>query len=206
MPGSPDNKHPNALAAAPEQEVAAKLVHHIRKLQPQVVITHDPIGGYKHPDHIAVHRATLRAFHQAGDPAILPDGLAPYRPQKLYYTILTLWWLRPVIRVLSIFGFNLREFGRNKDIDLIDLASEGPFPTHAVIDFREVADKKTRASACHASQLEGGPPRRGLMGIFSRLIGTRERFMQAYPTPVSGNKSDDLFKGLSIDETIEVVH
>ena len=68
MPGTPDNQHPNALAAQPVDEVAAKVVHYIRLLRPQVVVTHDPIGGYKHPDHIAMHRATVRAFKLASDP------------------------------------------------------------------------------------------------------------------------------------------
>ena len=50
MPGSPDNEHPQALAAAPLDEVAAKVTGYIRELQPQVVLTFDPIGGYRHPD------------------------------------------------------------------------------------------------------------------------------------------------------------
>ena len=55
MPGSEDNHHPLAMAAAPLDEVAAKVTHYIRKLRPQVVLTFDPIGGYRHPDHIAIH-------------------------------------------------------------------------------------------------------------------------------------------------------
>jgi LmbE family N-acetylglucosaminyl deacetylase len=199
MPGSPENDHPNALLAAPEEEVAEKLVCYIRKLRPHIIVTHDPIGGYKHPDHIAVHHAVLRAFHQAADPDFDVQGLPPHQADKLFYTILSLWWLRPLIRILPFFGVNLREFGRNKDIDLIELANEGSFPVHAVINYQAVAEKKVRASACHASQLAGGPPRRGLFGLFSRLIGNREHFMQAYPPVESGPKSQDLFAGIPVD-------
>jgi len=60
MPGSVENSHPRALAAAPLEQVAEKIAHHIRKLGPQVVLTFDPIGGYKHPDHIAVHKAPTK--------------------------------------------------------------------------------------------------------------------------------------------------
>lgn len=197
MPDSPDNEHPEALVAAPVEEVAEKLVRRIRELKPDVVITHDPIGGYKHPDHIAVHKAAVRAFHQAGDPAVEIDSLSPHQPQKLYYNVFSMWWLRPLLRILPLFGVNAREFGRNKDIDLVDLAAEGPFPVHAVIDYRPVAEHKTRASACHASQLDGGPPQRGIMGLFSKLVGMRERFMQAYPQPNSTKKVNDLFNGVS---------
>ncbi|MCJ7585571.1 MAG: PIG-L family deacetylase, partial [Anaerolineales bacterium] len=68
MDGSPDNQHPNALAAQPLDEVAAKVVHYIRELHPRVVLTFDPIGGYRHPDHIAIQKATVRAFEQAANP------------------------------------------------------------------------------------------------------------------------------------------
>ena len=86
MPGAPDNEHPQALIQAPIEEVAEKLTHYIRKLRPQVVITHDPIGGYKHPDHIAVHKATVRAFHAAGEVTVFPNELPLYQPQKLYFS------------------------------------------------------------------------------------------------------------------------
>jgi LmbE family N-acetylglucosaminyl deacetylase len=88
MPGSPDNQHPQALAAQPVAQVAAKIIPFMRKLRPQVVVTFDPIGGYKHPDHIAIHKATVLAFQQASDPAI-DDGQPPYQPAKLYYHVMS---------------------------------------------------------------------------------------------------------------------
>ena len=75
MPGSPDNSHPQALAAQPLDTVAAQVVWYIRTLKPQVVLTFDPIGGYRHPDHIAIQRATVRAFEQAGNPDFAPGVL-----------------------------------------------------------------------------------------------------------------------------------
>ena len=77
MPGSPANNHPDALAAAPLDEVAAKVAQLIRKIRPQVVVTFDPIGGYRHPDHIAIHQATVKAFYAAGDPAVYPAKSRP---------------------------------------------------------------------------------------------------------------------------------
>ena len=69
MPGSEDNRHPRALAAAQVDEVGSRVAQLLRQLRPQVVITADPIGGYGHPDHIAVNRATLLAFELAADPS-----------------------------------------------------------------------------------------------------------------------------------------
>ena len=67
MSGSINNQHPRALAAADLNKVTGEVVHYIRLLRPQVVITFDPIGGYMHPDHIAIQKAAERAFYAAGD-------------------------------------------------------------------------------------------------------------------------------------------
>ena len=124
MPGSPDNSHPQALAAAPLDEVAGKIVGYIRRLQPQVVLTFDPIGGYKHPDHIAIQRATLQAFHLAGDAGYITED-PPFQPQKLYYQVIPKGFLRIAVRLLPLFGRDPRRFGRNADIDLMALVEEG---------------------------------------------------------------------------------
>ncbi len=60
MPGTDDNKHPEALAVAPIDKVSERIVKIIRNLKPDVVVTHDPIGGYRHPDRRrgAVKRTT----------------------------------------------------------------------------------------------------------------------------------------------------
>jgi LmbE family N-acetylglucosaminyl deacetylase len=193
MPGSPDNQHPRALAAAPPDEVAAKVVRLIRQIRPQVVITFDPMGGYRHPDHIAIHRATLAAFHASGDGARFPSGAPPFQPDKLYYHTFDRRFLRVAVRVLRLFGRDPARFGRNADIDLADIASQD-FPTHARVDCREVADVKSRAAACHASQ--GNPPTSGIMGWFFRLAGGRETFMRAHPPAPPNLRETDLFEGI----------
>jgi LmbE family N-acetylglucosaminyl deacetylase len=194
MPGSEDNHHPRALAAAPIDEVAAQVTQLIRRLRPQVVITFDPIGGYRHPDHIAIHRATLAAFEDSGNPARFPDRGQAYQPLKLYYHTFGRRFLRLMVRAMPLFGRDPHRFGRNGDIDLAEIATQD-FPLHAFIDFRQVADAKARAGACHASQ--DGPPTSGLMGLFFRLAGGSETFMRAYPPPPPGLRETDLFEGVS---------
>jgi LmbE family N-acetylglucosaminyl deacetylase len=198
MPGSPDNEHPRALAAAPVEEVAAKVTHYIRRLHPQVVITHDPIGGYKHPDHIAVHQATVNAFHAASDPQSYPSDLPPHTPQKLYFHTFSIPLIRPLMRLLPLLGINPRAVGRNKDIDLEELFSQEPFPIHAVINYRRVADLKEAASACHASQLEGGPGQFKILSWAFRLIGNKDQYMRAHPPFVGRQREKDLFNGLDL--------
>lgn len=193
MPGSPDNRHPRALAAQPIDDVAHRVVCLLRQLKPQVVITFDPIGGYRHPDHIAIQRATLEAFSACGDESRFPDCLPAYTPQKLYYHTFSRAFLRLAVRVMPAFGVNPHKFGRNGDIDLAEVAGED-FPIHARIDFREVAGAKAQATACHASQ--GGPPTSGLLGWAFRLAGGRETFMRVQPPATPRLSEHDLFAGV----------
>jgi LmbE family N-acetylglucosaminyl deacetylase len=197
MPGSPDNEHPQALVAQPAEEVAGRIAEIIRQVRPQVVVTHDPIGGYRHPDHIAVHDATVLAFNQLLEPASAAqaDG---YRPQKLYFNTFQTGFFRWVVRLVRLFGRDPRRWGRNQDIDVVALA-EGPhFPVHALIRYDSVRSQKEAAAACHASQLESGPPQRGPLFWITRLYGARDQFMRAYPEAEAGLKEDDLFAGVDL--------
>ncbi|NUM43117.1 MAG: PIG-L family deacetylase [Anaerolineales bacterium] len=198
MPGTPDNAHPAALVNQPVEAVAARLVHFIRELRPQVIVTHDPIGGYKHPDHIATHHAVLRAFHTAGDASAYPaEPLPPFAPQKLYYTTFPKMWMRLLVWLMPLFGQNPRRFGRNKDIDILSLVEEGDFPIHTRVDYTAVAGIRDAASACHASQLEGGPPRRGLVSWLFRLMRQKDTYMRAHPPAENSLRERDLFEGVS---------
>lgn len=201
MPGSPDNQHPQALVQAPLEVVAGQIASHIRRLKPQVVITFDPIGGYKHPDHIHLHRATVQAFHLAGDPGFTdPESRPPYQPRKLYYQTFSKTMLRVIVRLLRLVGRDPSRFGRNNDIDLQTLVEDGNFPIHAVIDYRDVLAKRDEAAACHASQLGGGPPSGGLIGWVWNQFGGREVYMRAYPEPTAGAREKDLFEGITFPE------
>jgi N-acetyl-1-D-myo-inositol-2-amino-2-deoxy-alpha-D-glucopyranoside deacetylase len=199
MPGSADNANPQALINAPTEIVAGQIVTYIRSLHPQVVITFDPIGGYKHPDHIAIHKATVMAFEQAGKVSYHdPEDLPPYQPQKLYFHLFPKGMLRWGVRFMRLIGRDPRHFGRNGDIDLVDLVDSGEFPVHASVDYRAVQDQKNAASACHESQLGGAPPRNRLMGRLMGMFDGRDYYMRAYPA-VNGKvkvKERDLFEGV----------
>ena len=194
MPGSPDNNHPDALAAAPTDEVARKIAAHIRRLKPQVVITFDPIGGYRHPDHIAIHRATVEAFRMAGDSGLVIEDLEAYAPQKLYFSTFPRGFMRLAVRLLKLIGRDPRHFGKNGDIDLESLA-EVDFPIHAHISISDVLEQKERAAACHSSQLAsmGGI----LARVFQRLMANAETFMRAVPSEPPPTIEKDLFQGVN---------
>lgn len=192
MPGSEDNQHPEAQINAPVADVAAKVVYYIRELKPDVVLTFDPIGGYHHPDHIHIQQATVLAFEKADDASFAPESGTPFKPERLYFHIFPRWFLRIMVSILPIFGKNPRKWGRNGDIDLKAIA-EVRYPTHAKVNITPVMEIKAAAGACHASQ-GGVGMRRGLMGLFTRIFGEHEAYMQAYP-PVNGRSKvkSDLF-------------
>ena len=195
MPGSEDNKHPRALFAQPLEQVVSDVVHYIRLLKPQVVITFDPIGGYRHPDHIAIHNATVGAFQMSGDPNFRPDDLAPYASKKLYFHTMPRTMLRMAVRLMPLMGQNPRQVGVNKDIDLVSIA-EVHFPTHARINYQPVAAIREDASACHASQ-GGGRMIGGPLAHLRRWLGSSETYMRAYPEPQPGMRPEkDLFDGI----------
>ena len=196
MPGSADNHHPNALAAQPVDEVAAKVVHYMRLLRPQVVVTSDPIGGYMHPDHIAIHKATVRAFELVADSNYQSD-LPPFKPEKLYYQTMPKEFLHWAVRLAPLLHMDPRHFGRNHDIDLVAVVKEGDFPTHARINCRSVSKIRDEATACHSSQLgSGGMAQRGPVAFLRRHFGLTETFMRAYPEPGRRLREKDLFEGI----------
>lgn len=195
MPGSDDNRHPNAHVAHPVEEVAGRVVRYIRELKPDIVLTFDPIGGYKHPDHIHIHQATALAFDKADDASFHPEAGAPFQPRALYFQVFPRGFLKWATRLLPLLGKDPTKFGRNGDINLKELA-EVDFPVHARLDIRSVSEVKREAGACHASQ-GGVGMRRGLMGFVTTVFGEHEDYMRAYPPVDTGfTRLRDLFDGI----------
>lgn len=195
MPGSPENQHTRALIQAPIDEVAKKITFFIRQIKPQVILTFDPIGGYKHPDHIAIHQATVKAFGMAADATLKINSYPPHQSDKMYFHIFPRGFFKLVVSLMPLFGKDPSRFGKNGDIDLKSIMAMD-FPTHARINYRKVADKRDRASACHASQ--GGDRQSGyLVTWLMRLFSSNESFMRAYPLPVNKKIERDFFEDIS---------
>jgi mycothiol S-conjugate amidase len=195
MPGMEENRHPEAQINHPIDEVALRVVRYIRELKPDIVLTFDPIGGYKHPDHIHIHKATVLAFERADDPSFHPEAGLPFKPRALYYQVFPRTFLKWMTRLLPLTGKDPTKWGRNGDINLKELA-EIEFPVHVRLDIRSVSEIKRQAGAQHVSQ-GGVGMRRGLMGFVSRVFGEKEDYMRAYP-PVNSRfrRKHDLFDGV----------
>lgn len=140
MPGTPDNTHQEALVQAPVAQVADTVAAFIDAIKPTYVITFPPYGGYGHPDHIAMHHATLVALAQA-----------EWQVPQVYYSTFSTRLLRTIIAVMRVTGRDPRKFGRNGDIDIVRVADEST-PITTVVPCAHVIPAKIAAWQCHASQ------------------------------------------------------
>ena len=146
---------PNALAMAPVDEVAGRMVKIIRELKPDVVITHDSGGGYGHPDHVATHEGDKKAFFAANDPAQYPAAGPPFQPGKLYFLARSRKLMRVMIKLMPLFGRDPRHFGRNGDVDLTRMTGEEA-PIHAIVRLnKQAVEARRKAVASHPSQSTG---------------------------------------------------
>ncbi|QPK79876.1 mycothiol conjugate amidase Mca [Corynebacterium lizhenjunii] len=90
--GDPGNEDMESLlpggcfARKDDDEVAQEMVQVIRNFRPHVIVTYDENGGYPHPDHLMVHRASMIAWEKAGDANYHPELGQAWEPLKLYYS------------------------------------------------------------------------------------------------------------------------
>ena len=193
MQGSVENQHPDCLYQASLEEVERKIVVLIKQYQPQVVVTFDPSGGYCHPDHIKINRATEKAFFSFYEnPANCKN--AHYRPQKLYFHTMPVGKFKYLVKIMPLLGKDPTKFGKNKDIDITQIVAH-EYPIHAVINYSAVEKKRALAAACHASQ-GGGQEANPLLRLMNHFSGKKDTYMRAYPPSAHGWIEKDLFAGI----------
>ena len=196
MAGSPDNEHPASLVQAPMEKVVGKIVASMRSHRPQVVICDNQFGGYGHPDHIKLHQATVQAFQLAGDTTYYPEVGSPWQPQRLYFTAFSPGLLKLLVRLMPLAGKNPHKFGRNQDIDLVQIVS-WETPIHARVDVRPYLAVKDQASACHESQGGGQNSFRWIPQFIQRRYWGSETFTRGVPAPEPGAAIErDLFENV----------
>jgi mycothiol S-conjugate amidase len=197
MRGAPDNLHPQAFIQAPFAQVVRQLVAVMRVVQPQVVVTFNRYGGYGHPDHIMVHRATVAAVPVAGA-AHHVDGYATWEPQKLYYANFGSQWLKVVNAGLHLLGKDPRRVGTNADVNLVEAAAQAGTITTS-IDTHAYQEQKLRAWQCHQSQVGEMAYLLKLPVVLRRRFVAMEHFTRVIPPWQRDHPpEDDLFAGLPL--------
>jgi N-acetyl-1-D-myo-inositol-2-amino-2-deoxy-alpha-D-glucopyranoside deacetylase len=147
-----DNIHDNAFWHADLTQAADHLVTVIREVQPQVLVTYDPFGGYGHPDHIQAHRVAMYAAQLAAVPSYRLDLGAPWEIAKIYWGAMSETRMRASLRALRAAGDTTSFEGMDPD---------GPLPPFvtadenlsAGIDGSAYVEKKMAAMRAYPTQI-----------------------------------------------------
>ena len=172
MAGSDTNQLPEAFWKADLDEVVSKLVAHIRRFRPQVVVTYDANGTYGHPDHIQTHRATVLAVEAAHLRAMYPDAGEPWRVDKLYYTAFPVSEARRAMALAEAAGMKA-PFGDAPPEELA-FATPDEYVT-TTINCADGVGRKRQALLAHHSQIGADFP---LIAIPEEII--REHFASEF--------------------------
>jgi LmbE family N-acetylglucosaminyl deacetylase len=184
------------LDQAPPQEAIARIVAHLRRVRPHVVITFPPDGAYGHPDHIAISQFSSAAIVCAADAAYdgpdhLANGAEPYRVPKFYYKV---WIAEEEELNKSLIG----EIGIPVDgVQRRQVAWER-WAVTTWIDTAAYWKTALQAVSCHKTQLQQYdgflelPPE-----VHQRLWGSPQGFYRVYSMFNGGRQVErDLFEGL----------
>jgi LmbE family N-acetylglucosaminyl deacetylase len=102
-----------------EAVVLEKIVHAIRELRPQIIITFGPDGLYGHEDHIAIGRLTTQARTMAADPTVFPqhlsEGLAAHHANKLWFATFPHGLSSQILTRLTEAGHTAHLWGIDRD-------------------------------------------------------------------------------------------
>lgn len=123
---------PLALMNVDPFEVETKLLGLIEALEPQVMLTFDPHGGYGHIDHLIIHRAASAAFFSGGDRC---PGLS-----RLYFTAMPLALTRRFTETGMPMEYEAARYGVSEQTLAVTL------------DVRAYAERKLAALRAHGSQ------------------------------------------------------
>jgi LmbE family N-acetylglucosaminyl deacetylase len=181
------------LDRAEPREAVAAIAGHMRRIQPDVVLTFGPDGAYGHPDHIAISQFTTAAMVAAADPAFRCDGSEEGRPHagsKLYYIA---WPEAPWRAYQAAF---------RKLVSTVDGVERQavPWPDWAittVIDTRAYWSTAWRAISCHESQMTAYERLKSLSPADHESLWGRQWFYRAFSMVNGGRATEtDLLEGI----------
>jgi N-acetyl-1-D-myo-inositol-2-amino-2-deoxy-alpha-D-glucopyranoside deacetylase len=185
---------PHALANVDMLDVEAAIRGIMADVKPHVILTFEPHGGYYHPDHLAIQRATTAAFFSSG-------VMGSEAPERLFYTTL----LRDVFRGLAdaTRGRGIID-GLNPDV-----FAAAPEMIAVSFDASPYLERKFSALAAHRSvfgvtteMLADPPPGAAPMLQAFRPVFEREVFLLGGARgPIRRWPLTDFFDGL---ETVEL--
>lgn len=183
------------LDKADPVEVVEKIVLHLRRIKPHVVISLDPTGGYGHPDHIAISQFTTAALVCSGDHKYKPGGqnqpnYTPHIVSKFYF----ITW--PEIK-FKAYQSAFREMKINLDGET---RKATPWPDWSLTTWIDTVDywpQAWRAIHCHKTQLTGFKELGKLPEETHKILWGSQEFYRVFSLVNGGRvRETDLFNGL----------
>lgn len=95
MDGSEANSNPEAFVQVPVEIAARAVADLIDKVKPSIVITFSPEGIYLHPDHIAIHKAVVKAME------LIAEDKRRFRPDILLFASTPREWFLALSQIES---------------------------------------------------------------------------------------------------------
>jgi N-acetyl-1-D-myo-inositol-2-amino-2-deoxy-alpha-D-glucopyranoside deacetylase len=194
MLGSPANGHPRALWRAdvdPARFAAAvrAAAEAICEVRPQVLVTYDPTGGYRHPDHVMAHRIAMAAVREAAQTD--DEG---WQVGKVY-------WIAQPRSVAEAEPRLVREAGTPFTVPLTgQLPSTDDRLVTTAVDVSGFVDAKLAALRAHRTQVLVHDRYYALSNKIGRPVGGTEYFRLAIGEPGDDRDGDgrerDLFAGV----------
>ena len=178
MAGTEDNNHPDALYQAQPESVISRLIDIIGEVDPEVVLTHDPTGGYGHPDHVTVYDLTTRAFRRAvaisPNPPLGKGGSGDSR--LLYYVCFPRSAFRRMWQQMLDAGIT-PPFAS----ELVDTVGSPDEAVTTTLNVSEYVDTKIASLECHRTQIDADGPFSQLPEELMRENMSTEYFTLVYP-------------------------
>jgi len=180
------------LDKADAAEAIERIVRHLRRVKPHVVVTFGPDGAYGHPDHIAISQLTTAAIVAAADPSfgVADAAREPHRVSKLYYIA----W--------SQGKWAAFQAALKKLVSVVDGEERKvvPWPGWAittVIDATPVWPAVWRAVLCHKTQMAVYRKFETLSDDYQRSLWGTQEFYRVFSVVNGGRvRESDVFEGL----------
>ena len=195
MAESEANSHPDCFHQSDIDEATERLVRHIRRIRPQVLITYsDDQAGYPHPDHLKVHDISVLAFERAADAAWYPDSGTPHQIEKLYYSA----WSRE--RMLKVHEALLQKHDKSPFDERWFERPSQDFRITTRVDVSTFLWARTAALRAHATQVD--PNELFWFGLdeaeLAAVYPTEDWILARSTTGSESGDEDCLFSGLNV--------
>lgn len=175
---------------ADSSEIIAKIAYHIRRIQPQVVLTFGAEGVYGHPDHVAISQFTTAAILMAADDKALES------PAHIVLKFYVLAWPDSICQA---YQKALKELGTTVDGVKRLMFSYPEWMITTVINARPYWEKVWKAISCHETQISVYTNLYNLSEEQHSDLWGAQAFYRVFSLVNSGRaKETDIFEGIVI--------